>query len=88
MSAVTRAVREAKQAGYTPNERGVFLDPGFWRALGRFRKWDDDERPCGAPADVWTSVWLRKWHEFIDHLAFGRGIEHYFEKLEKEPPRK
>jgi hypothetical protein len=56
--------------------------------VGRARKWDEDERDVGARADVWTSVWLRKWHEFVDHLAFGRGIEQYFEKLEKEPPRK
>jgi hypothetical protein len=88
MSATQRAINEAKRAGYTPSERGVFLDPLFWRAVGRARKWDEDERDVGARADVWTSVWLRKWHEFVDHLAFGRGIEQYFEKLEKEPPRK
>lgn len=88
MSAVSRAIREAKNAGYRPNERSVFLDPLFWRELGQSRKWDQDERDVGARADVWTSGWLRRWHEFVDHLAFGRGIEDYFAKLEKEPPRK
>ena len=88
MSAVSRAIREAKDEGYTPNERSVFLDPMFWRCLGRKRKWDQDEKDVGVRSEMWTSVWLRTWHEFVDHLAFGRGIEAYFEKLEKEPPRK
>jgi hypothetical protein len=35
MDAVQRAIREAKNAGWKPIERSVFLDPQFWRALGR-----------------------------------------------------
>jgi hypothetical protein len=87
MSAVQRAIREAKNAGYTPSERGVFLDPAFWRALGNSRKWDQDEKDIGAPVDIWTSIWLKTWRDFIDHLATRGGIETYFERLEKEPPR-
>jgi hypothetical protein len=43
MDAVQRAIREAKNAGWKPTERSVFLDPQFWRALGRARGWDE----CG-----------------------------------------
>jgi hypothetical protein len=85
MRATQQAIREAKNAGYRPNERSVLLDPLFWRALGRARKWDDDERGCGAPADVWTSVWLRRWHDFVDHLAFGQSVDEFFEELQKKP---
>ena len=86
MDAVQRAIREAKNAGWKPTERSVFLDPQFWRALSRARGWDHDERACGAPPDVWTSRWSRRWHDFVDHLALGKSIEDYFERLEKKPP--
>jgi hypothetical protein len=46
MDAVQRAIREAKNAGWKPTERSVFLDPQFWRALSRARGWDADERAC------------------------------------------
>lgn len=83
MSATQRAINDAKKAGYTSNERSVFLDPLFWRALGRSRKWDQDERDVGARSEIWTSVWLRRWHEFVDELARGRSVEESFERLEK-----
>ena len=86
MEAVQRAIREAKSAGWKPTERSVFLDPQFWRALSRARGWDADERACGAPPDVWTSRWARRWHDFVDHLALGKGIEDYFKRLEKKKP--
>jgi hypothetical protein len=84
MSAFQRALREAKNAGYNPTARSMFLDPRFWRALGRSRKWgDEDEKRLGAHPDMWTSIWLKTWHDFIDHLAMGRGVEQFFEHLER-----
>lgn len=88
MSAVQRSVREAKNAGYKPSERSVFLDPLFWRALARSRKWDKDEKLCGARPDIWTSIWLKTWREFIDHLATGGRVEQFFERLEQGPTSK
>jgi hypothetical protein len=82
MQAVQDAIQDAKNAGYQPTERSVFLDHRFWRALGRSRKWDEDEKRYGAP-DMWTSVWLKTWHEFIDHLAAGGKIETFFANLAK-----
>lgn len=83
MQAVQRAIREAKDAGYQPTARSVFLDHRFWRALGRARKWDEDEKQYGEQPDIWTSMWLRNWHDFIDHLAMDRRIDAFFENLEK-----
>jgi hypothetical protein len=80
MQAVQRAIREAKAAGYQPSETSVFLDRGFWRALGKARNWDRD---VGAGNDIWLSAWLRKWHDLIDHLATGGTIESFFEKMER-----
>jgi hypothetical protein len=73
MSAVQRAVREAKNVGYNPTARSMFLDPRFWRALGRSRKWHEHEKLCGATPDIWTSIWLKTWHDFIDDLATGKA---------------
>lgn len=87
MSAVQRAVREAKNAGYNPTARSMFLDPRFWRGLGRSRRWDEDEKLYGATPDMWTSLWLKTWHDFIDHLAMGRSVEDFFERLENHRQR-
>jgi hypothetical protein len=83
MQAVQDAIRDAKNAGYQPTDRSVFLDHRFWRALGRARKWDESEKLLAVPPDMWTSIWLRHWHEFIDHLAAGGKIDTFFANLEK-----
>jgi hypothetical protein len=80
MRAVQRAIREAKGEGYRPGEASVFLDRAFWHALGKARDWD---RGVGAGRNVLLSAWLRKWHDFIDHLATGGTIEAFFERLER-----
>ncbi|MDE2098550.1 MAG: hypothetical protein KGL39_14950 [Patescibacteria group bacterium] len=51
---------------------GAFLDPAFWRSLGK-----------ALNEDCEVSVWLILWHEFIDHLAAGETAESYFEDLLK-----
>jgi hypothetical protein len=37
----------------------IFLDPEFWRALGRTLGWYDER------------MWKGYWQRFIDHLAQG-----------------
>ena len=42
-------------------------DPTFWKALGEARSWQD------------TGAWLIHWHRFIDHVAFGKDVESFFQ---------
>jgi hypothetical protein len=46
-----------------------FLDPEFWRALGRTLGWQDER------------VWKGQWQCFIDHLAQGNTPESFFATL-------
>jgi hypothetical protein len=59
----------------------VFLDPGFWQALGRARGWTTDEDGKywkGTVAEWKANYWKTHWHSFIDHLAAGKDIEVFF----------
>ena len=46
-----------------------FLDPNFWRALGRTLGWHHEP------------VWKGYWQRFIDHLAQGKTPESFFTTL-------
>lgn len=46
-----------------------FLDPEFWRALGRTLGWHHER------------VWQEQWQHFIDHLAQGKTPESFFATL-------
>jgi hypothetical protein len=46
-----------------------FLDPNFWRALGRTLGWQHER------------VWRGQWQRFIDHLAHGNTPESFFAHL-------
>jgi len=46
-----------------------FLDPEFWRALGRTLGWQDER------------VWRGQWQRFIDHLAQGNTPASFFARL-------
>ena len=62
----------------------IFLDPGFWQALGRARRWTTDEhfkRWQGTIAEWKAQYWKTHWHDFIDHLAAGSDDESFFEAL-------
>ena len=72
-------------------KEAILLDPLFWQALGKAMGWlkytRDDE--CSADnLDIkeisnqkWNETWLYHWHRLIDHLAEGKDIESFFEKL-------
>ena len=47
----------------------IFLDPEFWRALGRTLGWHHE------------SEWKGYWQRFIDHLAQGKTPESFFAML-------
>jgi hypothetical protein len=47
----------------------IFLDPDFWRALGRTLGWYHER------------VWKGYWQGFIDHLAQGNTPESFFADL-------
>ena len=47
----------------------IFLDPNFWRALGRTLGWHHER------------VWKGQWQGFIDHLAQGNTPESFFTTL-------
>jgi hypothetical protein len=62
----------------------VFLDPGFWQALGRARGWTTDEDGKywrGSVADWKANYWKTHWHNFIDRLAGGDSAEGFFESV-------
>jgi hypothetical protein len=46
-----------------------FLDPNFWRALGRMLGWQHER------------LWRGQWQRFIDHLAQGNTPESFFAHL-------
>jgi hypothetical protein len=47
----------------------IFLDPNFWRALGRTLGWHHER------------VWRGQWQGFIDHLAQGKIPDAFFATL-------
>ena len=64
----------------------TFLDPAFWRALGRTLGWEarcDLVIACGADASHhWHGAyWMYQWHCFIQHLAEGHPPETFFARL-------
>ena len=53
----------------------VFIDPEFWRSLGKARRWTTDEdfkHWQGTIAEWKAKYWKTHWHGFIDHLADGK----------------
>jgi hypothetical protein len=66
----------------------VFIDPAFWRALGKARRWTTDEdfkRWQGSVAEWNAQYWKTHWHALIDHLADGRDAESFFAGLPGKP---
>lgn len=66
------------------------LDPSFWRSLGKAMGWGickackttHENVVCDYGSEFLdTSNWKERWHSLIDHLADGKSIEEYFEKL-------
>lgn len=66
---------------------GTFLNPEFWRCLGKARKW---EIPLNGSSNHWTQQygnWIPGaygwyWHRLIDALASGKSAEDFFISLE------
>jgi len=61
----------------------MFLDPSFWRALGKALGWDKRQWYYNTftKGEESNDGWRVNWHRFIDHLAEGGTAETYFETL-------
>ena len=58
----------------------TFLDPLFWKSLGKAMEWENNVYVEGKGIrDV--KEWKQQWHRFIDHLAEGKDAESFFESL-------
>ena len=93
-----KAYEVAKNNGYegrlyAPKCGAELLDPNFWIAIGKAKKWDKKCTMCGeyegghqykhifvAGGD---KRWIHYWHQFIDHLAEGKEIDLFFNELLK-----
>lgn len=94
MTHIEQAIKEAmKKGGYDKRvglfgidlfyvENGdVLLDPLFWQALGKVRKWGVSNSILTDFGEVYTSGYLYYWHRFIEHLASGKDAESFFKEL-------
>ena len=66
----------------------TFLDPAFWRALGRALGWEatcELAITCGHGQEechrCQGSYWMYQWHCFIQHLANGQPPDAFFASL-------
>ncbi len=65
--------------GYIDNE-AMLLDPAFWKAIGVTRGYYPKEITLGENWDM--TIWLEKWHSFIDYLANGKTIDDALKSIE------
>ena len=56
----------------------AFLDPLFWKSLGKAMGWLDVTRVPKGHVCSKCCEWLDNWHRFINHLASGGEIEEFF----------
>ena len=59
-------------------EQVALLDPSFWQAVGKTRKW---EKVIPKELSLESKAWSWYWHRFIDHLAEGDDYETALSKL-------
>ena len=88
---IKETVLKAVEGGYSledetdlsPEEERLFLDPLFWKCLGKAMHWDSlileilDEEDEGKMID--PNEWVMKWHDFIEHLRKGGDIKSFFQ---------
>jgi len=76
--AIEGGYRHLNPVNYLDAEMAMtFLDPLFWRALGKTLGWKD--------ASTNWSGWLGHWHVFINWIAEGKTPESFFEGLLATP---
>lgn len=71
---------------YAKNQ--IWNDPQFWKALARAEKWyfctthtvGGQETRC---EEIEHDEWVKKWHDFINHLAKDGTPEEFFNNLLK-----
>jgi hypothetical protein len=93
MTSIERAIKEAVEKGDYDDSRielGIqcedaydhyLLDPLFWQALGKARRWPMKwPQPYQTRDGIFLEItwWEYKWHEFVHHLAGGKDAEGFF----------
>jgi len=79
---IEQAIQKALDGGWNghqswiKNPSAVFLDPLFWRSLGKAMGWCTEE-----VARYGLIGYVAYWHRFIDHLASGKDANSFFEEL-------
>lgn len=63
----------------THQRTALLLDPLFWQALGKAEGWNKDKTFEGD--GITLISWKREWHKFIDHLAEGKPVDDFFNKI-------
>ena len=68
------------------HQKELFLDPSFWRCLGKSLGWGDDKHQREIVDEHFClkcskENWRGYWHRFIDHLASGKTVEDFFTSL-------
>jgi len=78
------SVSELTQADYNR----ALLDPLFWQALGKHQGWEESmeykhhlEGSFSIQIVKTEDRWKKEWHNFIDHIASGKNIDEFFNKL-------
>jgi len=81
--------RRDNESSYMARVEESFLDPKFWRALGRALGWDRAVKTLhvvdnGRPTIITSTgqSWLSHWHSFLDFLAEGKTPADFFAQLD------
>jgi len=73
-----------KRTKRLPPKEKIFIDPSFWKCLGKAMGWVEDDMPLEYHQESgyhWAKGWNGMWHKFIDHLAEGGIAEEFFKEL-------
>lgn len=99
-TAVSRAIKEAIKEGYVTKDKlsggtplyftdTTLLNPLFWQALGRARRWDEGQKNHDPVWQVTYNVdvhvvierWANVMLDFTYYLAEGKDAESFFQTL-------
>lgn len=62
-------------------EEKIFLDPKFWKALGKAEGWGGIGVEGFMLKKSFEPNWQKNMHSFIDHLIEGKDINTFFKEL-------
>lgn len=92
---IAEVIKKALDGGYKNYQQclhRMFLDPEFWKCLGKQLNWGTDlwvGKMARLQGDKLLEMkweipdWQHHWHRFIDHLAEGGNAETFFKTLKQ-----